>query len=177
MWVHPTNVFAGAAIAVACLARWRRQRMTKPECRMTKDRRIRHSSFVIRHSLRHSSLVIGHFSLGVPGAGRLALGRVAFGADRRNGPAIFGGLANVTNLYPRLFTGGTIYRYIAGSRSWFEWPLPADFDGWGLDVGLFWSVCSARRGCSCVPAACGFATTPTAACGFAVTASCWPHGR
>ena len=41
-------------------------------------------------------------------------------------------------LYPRLFTGGTTYRYIAGSRSWFEWPLPADLDGWGLDVGVFW---------------------------------------
>jgi hypothetical protein len=47
-------------------------------------------------------------------------------------------LAHAVYLYPRLFTGGTIYRFIAGSRSWFEWPLPADFDGWGLDVGLFW---------------------------------------
>ena len=65
-------------------------------------------------------------------------------------------------LYPRLFTGGTVYRYIAGSRSWFEWPLPAELDGWGLDVGLFWAV-RVRVGVAAVAsaAACGFAT----ACG------------
>jgi hypothetical protein len=43
-----------------------------------------------------------------------------------------------TILYARLFTGGTIYRHIAGSQSWFEWPLPEGFDGWGIDVGVFW---------------------------------------
>ena len=33
-----------------------------------------------------------------------------------------GRLAACPVLYPRLFTGGTVYRYVAGSRSWFEWP-------------------------------------------------------
>ena len=49
-------------------------------------------------------------------------------------------LPHFSVLYARLFTGGTIYRYIAGSRSWFEWPLPESLDGWGCDVGVFWAV-------------------------------------
>jgi hypothetical protein len=43
-------------------------------------------------------------------------------------------------LYARLFSGGTVYRDIAGSHSWFEWPLPDDREGGGIDVGAFWAA-------------------------------------
>ena len=39
--------------------------------------------------------------------------------------------ARAAYLYPQLFTGGTVYRDIAGSRSWIE--------GRGIDVALFWA--------------------------------------
>ncbi len=45
---------------------------------------------------------------------------------------------NASILYPRLFTGGTIYRYIAGSDSWFHWPIASDCEGYGVDVLVFW---------------------------------------
>jgi hypothetical protein len=41
-------------------------------------------------------------------------------------------------LFSRLFVGGTIYRYLAGSHSWFEWPLAFDREGFGADVIVFW---------------------------------------
>jgi hypothetical protein len=47
-------------------------------------------------------------------------------------------ILNASIFYPRLFTGGTIYRYIAGSRSWFDWPLGVNQDGFGVDVVAFW---------------------------------------
>ncbi|HEY4761066.1 MAG TPA: hypothetical protein VIH42_10845, partial [Thermoguttaceae bacterium] len=41
-------------------------------------------------------------------------------------------------LFPRLFIGGTVYRYVAGSHSWFEWPLALNREGFGIDVLVFW---------------------------------------
>ena len=141
VWVHPTNVVAGAVIAIACLAQWRNRNDAKEndEARMTNDEFpssfvIRHSSFII-WSLACLVLAswIGLASLkGGLLAGHTAerLANIRQSAPPTQLPAVV--------LYPRLFTGGTTYRYIAGSRSWFEWPLPADLDGWGLDVGVFW---------------------------------------
>ena len=45
--------------------------------------------------------------------------------------------------YPRLITGDTIYRYIAGSDSWLRWPAPHDSNRVGLDVLLFWGALAA----------------------------------
>jgi hypothetical protein len=42
-----------------------------------------------------------------------------------------GSTPNVSILFPRLLSGDTIYRFLAGSRSWFQWPFSAD-------VIVFW---------------------------------------
>lgn len=143
-WVHPTNIFLGAAILVAAVAHWRsarrynvENRMTNDEMRMTKEAAVSRPPFVIRHScfvLLSLAIVLlatwactAHWTRG-PLPGRIAERMGSLGRD----------FPLVSTLYPRLLTGGTIYRYVAGSRSWFEWPLPANFDGWGIDVSLFW---------------------------------------
>jgi hypothetical protein len=42
--------------------------------------------------------------------------------------------------YPRLFVGGTVYRFTAGSGSAFEWPTSDDGTLPGADVVLFWGL-------------------------------------
>jgi len=141
LWVHPTNVFAGAVVAVACIAHWYRKNDEESRSSKSKARRFGFrisdfgfpSSFVLRpSSFPFVLLALACLVFAVWLWAAWPLGRIGQRAgDLR-------GLAQVADLYPRLFTGGTIYRYVAGSRSWFEWPLPAHLDGWGLDVGLFW---------------------------------------
>jgi hypothetical protein len=46
-------------------------------------------------------------------------------------------------LYPRLFTGATVYQFIAGSDSWLEWPAREGRMACGLDAILFWAVVAA----------------------------------
>lgn len=169
-WVHPTNLFAGAAIAVALVTHWRRVGKTTIASLSGSPRSSDGSGatgeggrpnqdamscagnslrYKLAHGLSLGSIIflalavaslatwasMAHWARG-PLPGRMAERLSNLGSD----------LPLVAELYPRLFTGGTTYRYIAGSRSWFEWPLPADVEGWGLDVAVFWlyvfaSVC------------------------------------
>ena len=120
LWVHPTNLFAGGAIAIACLWRWRQHKKNPPSALRPPP----------------SSLILLVLALVVFAAWLWAswplAGRVA---DKMGGTA---GWTQAVYLYPRLFTGGTVYRYTAGSRSWFEWPSPEGIDGLGADVVVFW---------------------------------------
>ncbi|KKK54903.1 hypothetical protein LCGC14_3079970, partial [marine sediment metagenome] len=55
------------------------------------------------------------------------------------------GVPGFAVLYPRLFSGGTVYRYIPGSHAWLEWPnreWPSreGTDGLGADGVLFWCI-------------------------------------
>jgi hypothetical protein len=130
-WVHPTNSFAGAAIAVVFAMRWR---SVGAETR--KNLATRPLLGISVWSI--AFLTVAGVSLAVwacmvhwtqePMPGRLTERLGNLGGD----------LLSVSSLIPRLFAGGTIYRYIAGSRSWFEWPLPANVEGWGVDVAAFW---------------------------------------
>ena len=138
-WVHPTNIFVGAITAVVFLAKMTRRtdEKTAPTNRRTKFGLFRISrSATILLGLTAALLILwccaAQWSRG-PLRGRL-IERLANFSEVLQPD----GLPPTAVLYSRLFTGGTIYRYIAGSRSWFEWPLPADLDGWGFDVVVFW---------------------------------------
>jgi 4-amino-4-deoxy-L-arabinose transferase-like glycosyltransferase len=42
--------------------------------------------------------------------------------------------------YPRLFVGGSVYRFMAGSGSALEWPTAVEDEQPGIDVLLFWAL-------------------------------------
>ena len=154
VWVHPTNLFAGTAIAAACVAHY------LAICKRNCSKRNRHpegsegsraevqatrSFAALRMTLTSWGLVFIVLTVLITVAWLLAA-RPTHGLLARHVAERFDdvrqldrttNLPSVFLLYPRLFTGGTVYRYLVGSHSWFEWPSPADSDGWGLDVGLF----------------------------------------
>ncbi len=145
VWVHPTNVFASVAIAVACAAHCRRTKKNAGVacCGGESSQRMKTGTGKAAVLLAGLTGLVILFAAGLLMAARaggvsLAQGRlpellIRWWGNVQEWPSAIIGL-------PRLFSGGTIYRYIGGSRSWFEWPLPADSDGWGLDVGLFWAA-------------------------------------
>ncbi len=153
-WVHPTNILAGAAILVACAcAVWHRltakdtdeEKMTNDEIEMTNGEPSPRPSFVISISsfviLSLAGLLAATWVCTAQWARGPLPGQIAERLSNLRELAQPSDLPPASVLYARLFTGGTVYRYLAGSRSWFEWPLPAELDGWGLDVGVFW-VCA-----------------------------------
>ncbi len=123
VWVHPTNIFAGAAIAIALARRYRLARTDASLARIS----------CVAMLLAAALLIAVWVWAARPGHGPLP-GRM----ERWWGNVL--DLPHAAVLFPRLFSGGTIYRDISGSQSWFEWPLPAGCDGAGLDVGLFWAI-------------------------------------
>ena len=139
-WVHPTNVFAGAPILVAW-AVWRRRKNAE---HTVEDNDHKPSGWRVRAWCLALFATAGLLATAWVGTARWAHGPLPGRLSRQLASlhelVIPGDRVPAAVLYPRLFTGGTVYRYLAGSRSWFEWPLPAEFDGWGLDVGVFW-VC------------------------------------
>jgi hypothetical protein len=134
MLVHPANIFAAAvpAAALASYLRW-------SDIRRLGDRYA---------SARWIALVLA-----------LALIPIVMGCTywlRSAGPSVVTsrlvgvktivqeqGFVHFAVLYPRLFTGGTVYGYLAGSRSWLEWPYGELAAGGGIDVLLFWIVLAA----------------------------------
>ena len=104
------------------------------EARMTKDEKTK-GLFVIRHS----SFVILILAGSILAAWILAAGAVGEPLASRIGRRLGspGDFASGAILYPRLFTGAAAYRYLAGARSWFEWPT--QLEGCGADIWLFWA--------------------------------------
>lgn len=130
-WVHPTNVFPATAVAVALVTRWPWLRW-----KTLKEMVARPLFGISVWSIVFFALAVASMATWIcmaqwargPLPGRMAERLSNVGSD----------WPLVPELLPRLFLGGTVYRYIAGSRSWFEWPLPSDVEGWGLDVAAFW---------------------------------------
>ncbi len=117
VWVHPINVFVGAAIAAACAAR-----LLSGRAKEKTQTSGRAASVVL---LVLAGLLLAAWLWVACGERDAVWGRVArHWGDVRDA-------ARATYLYPRLFTGGTVYCDVAGSRSW--------MDGRGIDVGLFWA--------------------------------------
>jgi hypothetical protein len=132
--VHPTNIFAGAAIAVALIAPLRWHDLRK----------------VGRRTLSSRPALVG--------LALATLAAVALVVHWANTPmpgqiaARVGNFKQLTHShmstpfwihYPQLITGGTIYGYVAGSCSWLRWPSTDGVGGWGLDVALFWAAVAA----------------------------------
>ncbi len=155
IWVHPTNLFAGAAIAGACLAYWRRKQLATdarpsgvvdvPACPRDPDRTAGKDCLPLRRDtlalfvLALAALIIAAWILAARPTHGLLAQHVAARLDDVRQLDRGDGVPSVFVLYARLFTGGTIYRYLAGSRSWFEWPQSKSADGWGVDVAVFWA--------------------------------------
>jgi len=157
IWVHPTNLFAVAALAAACTA-WiltkaiamgsGRGTVAPPNDRATAAPTVpcKTPSLVGRVAslvMLLTAVLLLVAWIWAAGLARGSLsGRIAQRVAQMRELLQPRDLPPVPVLFSRLFTGGTIYRYIPGARSWFEWPLSAKLDGWGLDVGVFWAgVC------------------------------------
>jgi hypothetical protein len=138
--VHPTNIFAAVAIATAVIAR----RSLKTDRSETSAQTPPPTSrWRIGDPWQWGMIAVLGACLAVWVFDRLQLPVAGFLTQR------FGELRALSRpaappdglvLYARLFTGGTVYRYFAGSRSWMEWPLPDGIEGWGIDVVVFWAV-------------------------------------
>ncbi len=129
--VHPTNLFAAAAIAAALATRVRFKDVRRIAARTMGNRPAAAATVLVAIVLL---VMLLSWTTG-KGPSRFLgrMGNVSELIQPRAAP-------HFSVLYARLFTGGTVYRYIPGTRSWFEWPLPADREGWGIDVGLFWLI-------------------------------------
>jgi len=133
VWVHPTNVFAGA-VAVAASATWLRR-----EGRASARVKARRRKAVL------SLLALAAVGLSTIGCGIVdeTAGRWLSRARGLEDVTHRGGLWHAPVLIARLHTGATPYRYIPGSQSWLEWPAAAGSSQWGLDVALFWAAVAA----------------------------------
>ena len=134
MLVHPTNVFAGAAIAAA-VAHWVRWKDVRRIARRSAaDRRILAGLAAV--AILAGVLVGGWLNTSGPSRFTGRMGDVRELIRPRAAP-------HFSVLYARLFTGATVYHYIPGSHSWLEWPRGEDVGGWGIDVALFWTAIAA----------------------------------
>ena len=138
--VHPTNIFAAVAIATAVIAR---RSLKTDRSETSAETPPPTSRWRIGDPWQWGMIAVLGACLAVWAFDRLQLPVAGFLTQR------FGELHALSRpaappdglvLYARLFTGGTVYRYFAGSRSWMEWPLPDGIEGWGIDVVVFWAV-------------------------------------
>jgi len=126
--VHPANLFAGLLLVPALL---------HPETRAAVKRRasglLGYWPVVLALAAVVGGMLIGWLVWGDSSAALITADRLD-GLTQMTEP---GYAAAITTLYPRLFLGATVYRYLAGSTSWLQWPYLAG-NVWGLDVLLFW---------------------------------------
>jgi uncharacterized membrane protein len=110
--VHPTNVFAGAAIAASLAVRWRQFRVDPRRLTvlaLAALALILWSANMVRMQGQVGGGLLGHLDQLVH--------------PQPNPHAVV--------LYANLFSGETVYQYIAGAHSW----LP-----WGVGLALVWAV-------------------------------------
>ncbi|MEE8451687.1 MAG: glycosyltransferase family 39 protein [Thermoguttaceae bacterium] len=132
--VHPTNILMGSVIIVAVCLRLRRRDLRPSALKR----------FLSRRTVGVSALIFAVLLLWVVNVtktrGPSQVGKRFSSLGELLDPR---GVPDFAVLYPRLFSGGTIYRYIPGSQSWSEWPNGEGADGLGVDVVLFWCLLSA----------------------------------
>jgi hypothetical protein len=163
VWVHPTNIFVGAAIAAAVVTRLSTGGGTMIAYRSAKGRGVRGAKGdnasqwwpLARHAailgLATTALCVWAASIArvqgtSPATGRFEQLRHLLQPE---------GVAQWSARYARLFAGDTAYEFLAGSRSWLRWPADETLDGFGIDVFGWWAlvaasavlcVCSVRPG-------------------------------
>ncbi len=135
--VHPTNLLAGAVMA-AVLATWLRWRNIK---RWIDGGRINRRVMAVTCTILVLAVVAVALWAGVHESERF---RSRMGDPRElTEPKA---AAARTALIPRLLTGATVYQYVGGSRSWFEWPAPKDTYRLGIDILVFWGTLTVAIG-------------------------------
>ena len=124
--VHPTNIFAAAIIVVAAASQGKSADLRSSVAGL---RKRPFALVAILTVVALAGLWIA-WLMQTPLPQWLA-SRLRQSSDSSNA-------LGLSVLFPRLFTGGTIYRYVAGSHSWFQWPAPLSNEGFGVDVVVFW---------------------------------------
>ncbi|MGW8256562.1 MAG: hypothetical protein ACWGMZ_03655, partial [Thermoguttaceae bacterium] len=126
--VHPTNIFVGAAIVTAAAARADSQKFSA-----LFQRRIMRPAPLCIAILVVALLVMGIWSFW------LVHTPLPNWLNARLRSTIFADSIPLALVrFARLFTGPTVYHYLAGSWSWLQWPSSADASGFGVDVLAFW---------------------------------------
>jgi len=170
--VHPANVFALAAPLAAGVTAWEVRRrsaagrateapgeLSHPGSDQADGSSARRASVRPRGWFSRGQISLGGRRLGVLLLGAVALVGLSLAAiswadtagaqtalSRIAGPSAWlrkGTLARCVALTARLFVGGTIYQYLAGSSSYLQWPHAANGlggPGLGLDVWSFWAA-------------------------------------
>ena len=117
--VHPTNIFAAAAIAASTASGWRRQRL---------DRR------------RLAFWAVAALALLVWGTCLIKTHSGGHWTDRLRQLVLPGECPHFSVSYANLFTGETVYQYIAGSHSWLRWPAFGSCGQIGVGAALVWTI-------------------------------------
>jgi len=132
--VHPTNIIMGSVIVVAVCLRLRSRDLSPSVWKRVVSRRAVGVSALIFVMLLLWAINV------TKTRGPSQVGKRFSSVEELVDPK---GVPNFAVLYPRLLSGGTIYRYIPGSQSWSQWPNPDGADGLGIDVVLFWCLLAA----------------------------------
>jgi hypothetical protein len=129
--VHPSNIFAAAAIVVAAIAGFPWRDVRRAGIGSLLRRRATYGTVLVAALVA----VMAGCWIHTPAHSRVTqqLEKIHKGPD-------FRGLLRASAGYPRLITGETVYRYISGAHSWLCWPAPVDTNRWGTDVVLFWCL-------------------------------------
>jgi len=117
--VHPTNIFAAAAVAASMASGWRQWRL---------DRR------------RLAFWAIAALTVVVWGTCMLKTHAGGHWTDRLRQLVLPGENPHFAVLYANLFTGETVYQYIAGSHSWLQWPAFGSGGQIGVGTALVWTI-------------------------------------
>ncbi|MGO8688296.1 MAG: ArnT family glycosyltransferase [Thermoguttaceae bacterium] len=119
--VHPTNIFAGAAIAAGLIARWRQFRF--------QPRRLTVLALATLALICCATYLIR--LRGEAGGG--VLSHLAQLVHPHGDP-------HFAVLYANLFSGQTVYQYISGADSWLRWPALGVVVVWGVLAAAAWRL-------------------------------------
>ena len=117
--VHPTNVFAGAAIAASLAVRWRQFRV--------EPRRLTVLALAAAAMILWATRLV--HATGEGGGWLSHLGQIVHPGNK----------PHFTVLHANLLCGETVYQYISGAHSWLPWPLGLALT-WAVLLAAAWRL-------------------------------------